>query len=167
MIGWTPPKVTKYLTAAGLEALYPRFFELLREPADPPMDYGYHAGKAVRAAEKAGTIAPLLATLEKLLKNKTRFEGSEALTKLGIQKTAKPRAKAEVDDLAATPTVAPLEAIESDAIFDEQDNPVGAVEVLADHVPRLKLPLGIADMLPEQKAYLKGRYIEEIERYFG
>lgn len=158
----TKDKVSQMLIAARLQDAYPVLFELMHEPHKLPISFGIALNKVVKTMPRTDFVK-LLARVKTLVAEGKRYAPNEFYDLLGLQqpvvKPAKPAVKA--------PSV--VEAAVAEAIFGEDDKPVGAAAPLVDGGEQFFLPPANAvDRMTasEREAAAKG-FIVRIIRYFG
>ncbi len=171
-LGVTNSKLTRMLTCAAVDAGYPQFFALLKNPLKAPEDYGYEIGKAAGAAQKIdrdkpprgkkiGALEKLLASCANVLAQPERLDPAQALAKLGIAKassSAKPqRSQDERPRKVVTLSMEPLMM---------GDSTVGAIEIHTDHVPRARLPEKLLELSFGDYNLVSEAWLESMRAYF-
>lgn len=158
----TKDKVSQMLIAARLQDAYPVLFELVFEPHKLPISFGVALNKVVKAMSRTD-FTKLLARAKTLVEEGERCAPEELYELLGLHqpagKPAKPAAKAPSE----------VEAAVAEAIFGEDDKPVGAVAPLVDGGEQFFLPPAdaVERMTASEREAAANGFIACIIRYFG
>lgn len=149
-------QVSRMTIAAKTVESFPMVFNLLEESDRVSIDLCVKFNKFMKTAsdeERSAVLeeAEIHASAGASLKRNELFEA------LGI----------EQDGRAGGPTRPdPLAPIESMEVFGADDQPVGAMEMLADEVMRIRLP-DPATMAMDQREAAAAAFIDQIRAYFG
>ena len=149
-------QVSLKIKAAKAFEQYPSIFALLEEPERVAIDTCVRFGQFMKAAsdnERRAVFkrAQQLSLAEKPVKAPT------LLALLGIEECSKTKSSLKPN---------PFEPVSLEPVFGHDDQPVGAVELLADNVTRVRLP-DPAVMSPEERKAAAAAFIEHIRAYFG
>lgn len=149
-------KVSRMTIAARTVERFPTVFNLLKEPDRVSLDLCVKFAQFIKGADEEERLA-VFEEVERLTIDGTLLQNNEVLEALGIESES---------DAPRTEKPNPLAPSLSTDIFGADDQPVGALEMLADDVQRLRLP-DPATMTADEREAAAEAFIGVILSYFG
>lgn len=149
-------KVSRMTIAARTVERFPVVFNLLKEPDRVSLDLCVKFAQFIKGADEEERLA-VFEQVDRLSSEGTLLQNNEFLGALGIESEL---------EAPRTEKPNPLAPTESTDIFGDDDQPVGALEMLADDVQRLRLPDPRA-MSAEEREAAANAFIGVILTYFG
>lgn len=148
-------QVSRMTIAAKTIERYSSVFDLLEEPDRVSIDLCVKFAQFMKTASDEERVA-VLEKAALLADAGEFFKRSELFNALGIEAES---------GIEASPKADPLAPIESTDIFGADDQPVGAIEMLADEVMRIRLP-DPATMTRDEREAAAAAFIQQIRIHF-
>lgn len=148
-------QVSRMTIAAKTVEQFPNVFNLLEEPDRVSIDLCVKFAQFVKSASDEQRAA-VLEKAEAHADTGESFKRNELFDALGIEVEGGSEASAKAG---------PLTPIESTDIFGADDQPVGAIEMLADEVMRIRLP-DPATMTRDEREAAAAAFIQQIRIHF-
>ncbi|MGB7408297.1 MAG: ParB N-terminal domain-containing protein [Pontixanthobacter sp.] len=154
-------QVSRMTIAVRMVDAYPAVFGLLKDPDRVSIDLGVKLAQFMKTAsdEEKQEVLEKTQLLEEAAENDSEFApltNSTLLGAIGVETQSNASGQGRPDPLA------PVNSVD---IFGDDDQPVGAMKMLADDVMRIRLP-DPTSMTPDQREVAATAFIAQIRSYF-
>lgn len=153
----TKDKISRMMIAARTREKHPAIFNLLEDPDQMTIDLGVKFSQFEKKASER-ELDEVISIAKEFSDAGGTFAPPELLSGLGIELPQDMPTKIKSCGPA-------LKATSSEPVFGDDDEPIGALEVLSDNISRLRLPdATVMSLVQRQTA--RDAFVTQIDRYF-